>query len=597
MTSKRIQSITNQSANNLFPLRNKRKSFMKKFLRRSLVIAITIVIANVFFANRALSQVTKTWTPTTGGNWLTATNWSPNGVPAATDVVLIPNNQSAAITRTSANNEIVSLRGLIISGNVNLQFDPGTANVTTLNITETFTVDATKTLTVGINNTGRLNLTIASGATGTVNGTVFMNSFTSGGGFDRVFTNSGNLTVSLNGLITGQNTSQFVLSSGATLQIANAAGITTTGATGAIQLPGTRTYTAGANYVYNGAANQVTGNGFTQNQPASVTIANTGSNGNNTVTLSATRTISGNLSVSSGIFDLGANSINRSAAGGTLTVSNGATLRIGGTNSFPTNYSTHTLAASSTIEYNGTNQGVTTETYGNLTLSSSGNKTFAGATTIGGILSISGTAVALLANGTTSTANTLTLGGVGQTNGSWGGTASAATHKNATFFGTTTTGAVNVAQQACTPPAINGTLTTCGGLTTQLTSPDAPATTNPWVSATTSVATITNTGLVTGVAGGTSIITFTNSTGCSNTATVTVNGTPTTSSTKNDVQCFNTNTGQIVITASNGTSPFTYSIDNGVNYVNNGGTFNGLGAGTYKIRVKDANGCESRPVQ
>jgi hypothetical protein len=50
----------------------------------------------------------------------------------------------------------------------------------------------------------------------------------------------------------------------------------------------------------------------------------------------------------------------------------------------------------------------------------------------------------LLANGTTSTAATLTLGGAGQTNGSWGGTPSDATNKSSTFFGTTTTGILNV---------------------------------------------------------------------------------------------------------------------------------------------------------
>jgi hypothetical protein len=75
--------------------------------------------------------------------------------------------------------------------------------------------------------------------------------------------------------------------------------------------------------------------------------------------------------------------------------------------------------------------------------------------------------------------------------------------------------------------------------------------------------------------------------------------TPTTLYTKTDVQCFNTNTGQIVITASGGTAPFTYSIDNGANYSSPvpTGTFNNLSAGVYKIRVKDANGCESKSVQ
>jgi len=81
------------------------------------------------------------------------------------------------------------------------------------------------------------------------------------------------------------------------------------------------------------------------------------------------------------------------------------------------------------------------------------------------------------------------------------------------------------------------------------------------------------------------------------TIVVNVNPLPGASSTKNDVQCFNTATGQIIVTGSGGTGPYTYSIDNGATYLNNGGTFNGLSAGTYQIRVKDSKGCESHAVQ
>src|SRR5262249_44335727 len=82
----------------------------------------------------------------------------------------------------------------------------------------------------------------------------------------------------------------------------------------------------------------------------------------------------------------------RSGAGGTLTVSNGAFLKIGGTNTFPSNYSTHTLGATSTVEYEGTNQTVTNESYGHLTLSGSGTKTMPGTTlTLAGNFTMSGT--------------------------------------------------------------------------------------------------------------------------------------------------------------------------------------------------------------
>ena len=73
-------------------------------------------------------------------------------------------------------------------------------------------------------------------------------------------------------------------------------------------------------------------------------------------------------------------------------------------------------------------------------------------------------------------------------------------------------------------PTINGTFTTCPGQTTALTSTSTPATTNPWSSSNTAVATVSTTGIVTGVAQGTTTITFTDNTGCQNTAVVTVSG-------------------------------------------------------------------------
>jgi hypothetical protein len=75
-------------------------------------------------------------------------------------------------------------------------------------------------------------------------------------------------------------------------------------------------------------------------------------------------------------------------------------------------------------------------------------------------------------------------------------------------------------------PTISGTLTVCVGSTTQLSGSASAASSNAWVSATPAVATVSSSGLVTGVSAGTSIITYTNSNGCTKTATVTVNPTP-----------------------------------------------------------------------
>lgn len=72
------------------------------------------------------------------------------------------------------------------------------------------------------------------------------------------------------------------------------------------------------------------------------------------------------------------------------------------------------------------------------------------------------------------------------------------------------------------PPVITGTLTVHAGSTVQLTGSGTEASSVPWSSATTSVATVDNTGLITGVTVGTSYITYTNNLGCSTTVTVTV---------------------------------------------------------------------------
>jgi gliding motility-associated-like protein len=71
-------------------------------------------------------------------------------------------------------------------------------------------------------------------------------------------------------------------------------------------------------------------------------------------------------------------------------------------------------------------------------------------------------------------------------------------------------------------PTINGTLTVCQGLTTQLTGSGTANATNPWVSGTTANATVSATGLVTGVAAGSSVITYKDNNGCTNTASVSV---------------------------------------------------------------------------
>ena len=81
------------------------------------------------------------------------------------------------------------------------------------------------------------------------------------------------------------------------------------------------------------------------------------------------------------------------------------------------------------------------------------------------------------------------------------------------------------------------------------------------------------------------------------TATITQPVAVVATATGSNINCFNANDGQITVTGSNGaTSSYMFSIDNGMNY-QGGGTFINLSPGSYKPRVKDSNGCESKSVQ
>jgi hypothetical protein len=229
--------------------------------------------------------------------------------------------------------------------------------------------------------------------------------FTSGGSV----TNTINYTIASGAVVQAADANTaflgggtFTLSAGATLGIRSPQGITTSGGTGLVRVTGTRTYNTAANYIFNGNTNQTVGNGL----PVTVnnlTVANSGAEGSNVVSLAQNTSITGNLSISDGTFDISTFLANRSIFGGQILMADGASLRIGGTNTFPANFQTHSMSCDATVAYTGTNQSIADlnsgANYGNIILSGSGTKTFQGGTTsICGDLALSGTVTAVAGN-------------------------------------------------------------------------------------------------------------------------------------------------------------------------------------------------------
>jgi hypothetical protein len=206
------------------------------------------------------------------------------------------------------------------------------------------------------------------------------------------FTLTGALNYSSNGSTTlsastAISIGKYNQSAGAIIDNGNTITVTGTGAS--VWTKSAGTFTATGTAIFTGTAPQIGASNFNN-----LTI-NVG--GGNTATLTGAASVAGNLSVSTGTLDIGSYTANRGSAGGTLTVSSGAKLKIGGTGTLPSNYSTHSIGATSTVEYAGTTTSVaslnSSQSYGNLTISGSG-VTSTSDFSVAGTISVTGSLIA-----------------------------------------------------------------------------------------------------------------------------------------------------------------------------------------------------------
>lgn len=383
--------------------------------------------------------VTHVWKGTTSTAWATASNWKAGVVPQSIDNILIGTetftNQPSITTAIAVKSVVfgsVKATTLTISGgtgsltvNGNVAGDWSADQVHNINVgARTLTINGDLTLSNG-NNARRLQLVVSTGTT-TVTGSISQpgagsivysgaGSLVIGGDYNFsggtftastgtvtyngsagqviaggiVYNNvvvskpSGtatlNSTSTINGTLTVSGSSEVSLD--AQLNVAgnvnvNSASILNANAAalnvgGNWNLAGTLNASTGS-VVFNGTTNQsvsqTTFNDITVSKVAGV------------VSLTNDVVVNGDLVITSGTFDIGNFSVNRSTTGGTFTLSNGATLRLAGASNFPSNYEDATLGNTSTVNYNGATQNITPLSYGNLVLSNIGTKSFSAVT-------------------------------------------------------------------------------------------------------------------------------------------------------------------------------------------------------------------------
>ncbi len=414
---------------------------------------LLIVTFGLFVPLNTLGQTS--WKGTVNTSWNESGNWTA-GVPTANSIVVIGdanftgsfqptvNMPASCKSLTLTSGTLTQNKSLYVGGTLAINTGATLAhNAGPLTVSGNFIRNGTYTAAAGAT-------VLLSGVASAITGTTTFSNLTILAGSTVSISN--NITVNnaltVNGtFIPVENTTPY--------QVAGT-GALTVGANGTIKV---NAATLQANYGLSGTITlspgstvEYSANTIAQSVSATPTYSTLKISGSNVKTLmgnlnalNSTTPYTGRIDITAGTLDLSSFTANRgtTTTGGWLHVGNGATLRIGGSNTLPANYATTQMELNSTVEYYGPTQTVTASTYGNLTLSSAGStrNTTAAATTINGDLTV-GT------NSTFTPAANMTVNGTTNINGTFNGstftyTLNGSWVNNGTFTGNTSTVIMN----------------------------------------------------------------------------------------------------------------------------------------------------------
>lgn len=350
-------------------------------MKKNLFIHFVLVL----FIQNAIAQTS--WKGTVSTDWRKATNWTA-GIPSSTvDAIIGDANFTGAfqplLTGTAACKSLTIGSGSIVSTLTIAKNITVSGNITIGSNGTILANTASQTITLSGNwtNSGTYNASVAS-AQVTFSGTA--QTLTGVTTFRQVAVNSGSTVTLANNIVINTSLTITGTLDPSASNIVSGTGTLTVNSGGTLMV---KASTFAGNYTISGTVS-LNGKG-TVNYASSLidqTVSNAYTYGYLRISGGTIKTLSGNLPalnsstatsgriyIDAGTFDLGSFTANRGASGtgGTFTIAALAILKIGGTNTFPANFNTKSLASTSTVEYNGTNQTVVSAAYGNLTFSSS----------------------------------------------------------------------------------------------------------------------------------------------------------------------------------------------------------------------------------
>ncbi|MES2891559.1 MAG: T9SS type A sorting domain-containing protein [Bacteroidota bacterium] len=355
-------------------------------MKKALCLAGLTFACLLLVTSFAIAQTS--WNGTKSTSWSLSSNWT-NGVPTATTDAVIgdasftgsyqPSVSSAAYCRnlqiggTKASTLNV-LKNFTITGSLTLN-----SNGTLTHTRGTITVQSNWTNNGAYSALNNNAIVAFGGVAATLGGTtatVFRRMKINAGSVvtlaSNISSSGGSNYVYVYGTLNPGQTTQYSVTASSALTVFSAGILKVNAATLAANYVPTPVLNAGSIVDYSSTTLNQTVSALTYST-LKISGSTTKTLGGSLAALNSSTAANGNIYVTSGTLDLAGFTANRgtTVAGGNLNVLNGATLRIGGTNTFPTNYASIALSLTSTTEYYGTTQTVAAQTYGNLKLSSS----------------------------------------------------------------------------------------------------------------------------------------------------------------------------------------------------------------------------------